>query len=107
MATTVATTKDDFEHILQGLLPFALVGAGGHSQPAPLPSGFVEPFSLGCSRTAATISSASSLDFLKKLVVGDYHPAVKINAMLAIGELNRVEQSGRDAAVPLPEALDV
>ena len=48
-----------------------------------------------------------ALDFLKKLVGGDYHPAVKINAMLAIGELNSVEQSGHDAAVPLPEALNV
>jgi hypothetical protein len=47
------------------------------------------------------------LDFLKKLVDGDYHPAVRINAMLAIGDLNRVERSGRDEAVPLPEALDV
>jgi hypothetical protein len=48
-----------------------------------------------------------TLDMLKKLVVGNFHPAVKINAMLAIGELNSVEASGRVAAVPLPEALDV
>jgi hypothetical protein len=48
-----------------------------------------------------------TLDMLKKLVVGNFHPAVKINAMLAIGELNSVEASGHVAAVPLPEALDV
>ena len=47
------------------------------------------------------------LDFLTKLAGGDYHPAVRINAVLAIGELNSVEQSGNDKAVPLPEALDV
>ncbi len=47
------------------------------------------------------------LDFLTKLAGGDYHPAVRINAVLAIGELNSVEPSGHDAAVPLPEALDV
>ncbi len=48
-----------------------------------------------------------ALDFLKKLVVGDYHPAVRINAMLAIGEINSVEKVGTTPAVPLPEALDV
>jgi hypothetical protein len=48
-----------------------------------------------------------ALAFLKRLVVGDFHPAVKINAMLAIGELNRVESSAGVKAVPLPEALDV
>jgi hypothetical protein len=42
---------------------------------------------------------------MKTLVAGDFHPAVKVNAMLMIGELNRVEQTGHDAAVPLPEAL--
>jgi hypothetical protein len=47
------------------------------------------------------------LEFMKKLVVGHFHPAVKVNAMLAIGELNSVEASGRIPAVPLPEALDV
>lgn len=49
----------------------------------------------------------TALEFLKRLIVGHYHPAVKINAMLAIGELNRVEAIGRDPAVPLPEALPV
>ncbi len=48
-----------------------------------------------------------TLDFLKKLVVGNFHPAVKINAMLAIGELNSVEQNGLTPPVPLPAALDV
>lgn len=49
--------------------------------------------------------NALVLDFMNKLVRGNYNPAARINAMLAIGELNRVEQSGSDPAVPLPEAL--
>ena len=49
--------------------------------------------------------NALVLDFMNKLVRGNYNPAARINAMLAIGELNRVEQSGSAAAVPLPEAL--
>lgn len=48
-----------------------------------------------------------TLDFMKKLVVGDYHPAARVNAMLMIGELNRVEPSGGQPAVPLPEALTI
>lgn len=49
-----------------------------------------------------------ALDFMKKLVVGkDYHPAVRVNAMLMIGELNRVEQTGGQDAVPLPEAFTI
>jgi hypothetical protein len=48
-----------------------------------------------------------TLEMLKRLVVGNFHPAVKINATLAIGELNRAEQSAGVAAVPLPAALDV
>jgi hypothetical protein len=47
------------------------------------------------------------LDFMKMLIDRDFHPAVKVNAMLMIGELNSVEQIGRDAAVPSPEALTV
>jgi hypothetical protein len=43
------------------------------------------------------------LEFMKELVAGDFHPAVRVNAMLMIGELNRVESSG----TPLPEALPV
>jgi hypothetical protein len=45
------------------------------------------------------------LDFMKKLAAGNYHPAVRVNAMLAIGELNTVEPPPK--AVPLPEALTV
>lgn len=44
------------------------------------------------------------LEFMKKLATGPYHPAVQVNAMLMIGELNSVEQP---TPVPLPEALDV
>ncbi len=41
---------------------------------------------------------------MQKLAAGNsYHPAVRVNAMLMIGELNRVEQP----PTPLPEALDV
>ncbi len=45
------------------------------------------------------------LDFMNKLVRGNYNPAARINAMLAIGELNGVEQSGSAVAVPYPGAL--
>jgi hypothetical protein len=41
------------------------------------------------------------LNFMKDLVAGSYHPAVQVNAMLMIGELNSVEQP----PTPLPEAL--
>jgi hypothetical protein len=44
------------------------------------------------------------LDFMKKLSVGPYHPAVQVNAMLMIGELNSVEWP---QPAPMPEALDV
>lgn len=44
------------------------------------------------------------LDFMKKLASGPYHPAVQVNAMLMIGELNSVEQP---SPVPLPEAMGV
>ena len=40
---------------------------------------------------------------MQKLAAGKYHPAVRVNAMLMIGELNRVEQP----PTPLPEALAV
>ncbi len=43
------------------------------------------------------------LEFMQKLAAGKYHPAVRVNAMLMIGELNRVEQP----PTPLPEALAV
>ena len=39
---------------------------------------------------------------MKQLAAGPYHPAVQVNAMLMIGELNSVEQP----PTPLPEALD-
>jgi hypothetical protein len=42
------------------------------------------------------------LESMKELVAGDFHPAVRVNAMLMIGDLN---QSGGDNPVPLPEAL--
>ena len=42
------------------------------------------------------------LEFMKKLVAGRYHPAVQINAMLMIGELNSVESP----PTPLPDALN-
>jgi hypothetical protein len=47
--------------------------------------------------------NALVLDFMKKLVAGRYDPAVQVNAMLTIGELNSVELP----AAPLPEALGV
>ncbi len=49
--------------------------------------------------------NALVLDFMNKVVRGNYNPAARINAMLAIGELNSVEPSGGEPAVPLPEAL--
>ncbi len=52
-------------------------------------------------------SDALVLDFMKKLAAGNYHPAVRVNAMLAIGELNSVEPTPNTPAVPLPEALKV
>ena len=47
------------------------------------------------------------LESMKTLATGDFHPAVRVNAMLMIGELNRVEAVGSEKAVPLPEALKV
>ncbi len=44
------------------------------------------------------------LDFMNKIVAGHYHPAVQVNAMLMIGELNSVEGN---PPTPLPAALDV
>jgi hypothetical protein len=44
------------------------------------------------------------LEFMSKLAAGPYHPAVQINAMLMIGELNGVEGP---PPIPLPNALDV
>jgi len=52
--------------------------------------------------------NALALKFFSKLAAGNYHPAVRVNAMLAIGELNRVEQTSIDTPpIPLPDALKV
>jgi hypothetical protein len=45
------------------------------------------------------------LAFMTKLMTGPYHAAVRINAVLAIGELNSVEPVVGTPAVPLPDAL--
>ena len=48
------------------------------------------------------------LDFMNNLASGDYHPAVRLNAMLMIGELNGFDdKTGRKSDVPLPAALNV
>ena len=47
--------------------------------------------------------NALILDFMQNLAAGPYHPAVQINAMLMIGELNSVESP----PTPLPAALEV
>lgn len=44
------------------------------------------------------------LEYMNGLAEGDYHPAVRINAMLTIGDLNR---TGSDSGTPLPDALPV
>ena len=49
--------------------------------------------------------NALVFDFMNRLIAGDFHPAVQINAMLMIGELNQTEQIGREAAVPSPETM--
>ena len=47
--------------------------------------------------------SALVLNFMENLIDGPFHPAVQINAMLMIGELNGVERP----PTPLPEALQL
>jgi len=47
--------------------------------------------------------NALVLEFMQNLAAGPYHPAVQINAMLMIGELNSVESP----VTPMPEALGV
>ena len=50
--------------------------------------------------------NALVLSFMKKLAAGNYRMPVRVNAMLAIGELNSVEQTSPSSTpVPLPEAL--
>lgn len=51
--------------------------------------------------------NALTLDFMGKLAAANRPPVVRVNALLQIGELNRVEQSGSQSPVPLPEALTV
>ena len=51
--------------------------------------------------------NALVLAFMSKLAAGNFHPAVRVNAMLMIGELNDVESVGGTAAVPMAEALNV
>jgi hypothetical protein len=49
-----------------------------------------------------------AMDYLTKLAKGHYHPAVRFNAMLAIGDLYAREAQGFDKPpVPLPAALPV
>ena len=48
-----------------------------------------------------------TLEYMKKLIAGRYHPAVQANAMLMIGELNAVEQGPTTLPSPLPAALEV
>ncbi len=48
------------------------------------------------------------LDVLPKMASGNYHPAVRYNCMLLIGELDLTPPpSIRDLAVPLPDALPI
>jgi hypothetical protein len=50
--------------------------------------------------------NALLLDFMNQLATdGEFHPAVRVNAMLMIGDLNSVEPTATTAAVPLPDAL--
>jgi len=51
--------------------------------------------------------NALALEFLGKMVDANMHPAVRFNAMLAIGELNAREPTFRDPPIPLPETLPV
>ncbi len=52
--------------------------------------------------------NALTLEYMNKVATtGRYHPTVRANAMLMIGELNSVEQLGTEAPTPLPAALEV
>ena len=51
--------------------------------------------------------SALALEYMNKLAAGNYHPTVRINAMLMIGDLNGVEQSGNEPPAPLDSAVPV
>ena len=45
------------------------------------------------------------LEFMNGVLRDDYNLAARINAALAVGELNSAEPSGNDSAPPLPQAL--
>jgi len=48
-----------------------------------------------------------TFEILRKLAQDNYHPAVRFNAMLMIGDLNAVEPGGgTKPAVPLPQAFE-
>lgn len=49
--------------------------------------------------------NSMALEFMKKLLDAKYHPAVRVNAVLMIGDLNATEQTTSADAKPLPEAL--
>ncbi len=102
-----ATTKDDFEHFYKAYFLSRWSVQEDIRQLPHYRQELSSHFRSAVPGPPRDDLTRLTLDFLKQLVRGDYHPAVKINAVLAIGELNSVEQSGRVAAVPLPEALDV
>jgi hypothetical protein len=46
-----------------------------------------------------------TLEMMRKLAKGNYHPAVRINAVMAIGEMNSSMKTGVTTPEPLPGAL--
>lgn len=65
---------------------------------------------LATARNGATRDSFNKhlLDVLPKMASGNYHPAVRYNCMLLIGELDQSPPASiRDLAVPLPDALPI
>jgi len=51
--------------------------------------------------------NALVMEYMGGLAAGNYHPTVRVNAMLTLGELNSVEPQANEPAVPLPAALPV
>src|SRR5208337_282243 len=49
--------------------------------------------------------NAMALEYMRKLATGNYHPAVQLNAVLMIGDLNKEDVTGTGNPKPLPEAL--
>ncbi|MGD0516990.1 MAG: hypothetical protein ABSA26_05585 [Thermoguttaceae bacterium] len=47
------------------------------------------------------------LDYMNKLAKNNYHPAVRINAMLTIGDLNSVDSTQPAQNIPLADAVKV